>query len=75
MDRTMTLQATVDDEFRTELMADPANFDTVVVPLPEPIEQPDQESLEFWTKGTAGEIYSCPSTQRCVQSYHCFPTY
>lgn len=74
MDKTMTLQAAIDDEFRTELMADPTAFDAVVAPLPDSVEQPDQESLELWTKGAATEIYACPytcakHTSGCVSTY------
>jgi lantibiotic duramycin-like protein len=60
MSDTMTLQAVVDSEFRTELLADPAAFGMAVSSLPAPVEQPDQESLDFWTEGVAAmEIYAC----------------
>ncbi len=75
MDRMMTIQAVVDDEFRARIMADPTAFDAVATSLPEPIEQPSQESLEFWTNGDAGEIYACPSTQRPIKTHTCHPTY
>lgn len=71
MDEKMTLQAAVDDEFRAELAADPAMFDAVVATLPDPIEQPDQESLESWTKGIANEIYACPATHHCIHTHVC----
>jgi hypothetical protein len=59
----MALQAVVDSEFRTELLADPAAFGMSGSSLPAPIEQPDQESLDFWTEGVAAmEIYACRST-------------
>ncbi|MGH3377478.1 MAG: cinnamycin family lantibiotic [Actinoallomurus sp.] len=60
MSDTMTLQAVVDSEFRTELLADPSAFGLAVSSLPAPVEQPDQESLDFWTEGIAAmEIYAC----------------
>lgn len=75
MDQMMTLQAAVDDEFRAELAADPSMFDAVVAPLPDPIEQPDQESLESWKKGVAGEIYACPATHQGIHTHVCRITY
>lgn len=60
MSDTMTLQAVVDSEFRTELLADPAAFGLSGSSLPAPVEQPDRESLDFWTEGVAAmEIYAC----------------
>lgn len=60
---TMTLQAVVDSEFRTELLADPAAFGCSVATLPAPVEQPDQEALDFWTEGVAAmEIYACQTS-------------
>ncbi|WP_169985488.1 MULTISPECIES: cinnamycin family lantibiotic [unclassified Microbispora] len=75
MDRMMALQATVDDEFRAELMTDPIAFDTEVSALPDPIEQPDQESLRSWTTGAASEIYACPATHHCIHTHVCRKTY
>lgn len=72
MDKAMTLQAAVDAEFRGELMANPSAFDVVVAALPDTIEPPDQEALEFWTRGAATEIYACPDTHHCIGgTYHC----
>ncbi|GLY72152.1 cinnamycin family lantibiotic [Actinoallomurus iriomotensis] len=63
MSDTMTLQAVVDSEFRTELLADPAAFGLSGSSLPAPIEQPDQESIDFWTEGVAAmEIYACQTS-------------
>jgi hypothetical protein len=60
MSETLTLQAVVDSEFRTELLADPAAFGLSVSDRPAPVEQPDQEALDFWTEGVAAmEIYAC----------------
>lgn len=60
MSDSMTLQAVVDSEFRTELLTDPGAFGVAAFPLPAPVEQPDQESLDFWTEGVAAmEIYAC----------------
>jgi Family of unknown function (DUF5973) len=61
---TMTLhQAVVDTEFRHELQADPAAFGITVDSLPAPVEQPDQEALDFWTEGVAAvEIYACATS-------------
>jgi Family of unknown function (DUF5973) len=60
MSDTMTLQAVVDSEFRSELLADPVGFGLSVSSLPAPVEQPDQDSLDFWTEGVAAmEIYAC----------------
>lgn len=61
MSETMTLQqAAVDSEFRTALMDDPAAFGLSGGSLPASVEQPDQESLDFWTEGVAAmEIYAC----------------
>ena len=57
------LQAVVDSEFRTELAADPAAFGVTASSLPAPVEQPDQESLDFWTEGVAAmEIYACQTS-------------
>ncbi|GIH52033.1 hypothetical protein SAMN05421833_13861 [Microbispora rosea] len=75
MDRTMTLQAVVDDEFRAELMADPAAFGAEVSAFPEPIEQPDEETLKSWAKGAASEIYACPATHQCIHTHVCRKTY
>lgn len=75
MDKRMTLQAAVDDDFRAELMASPAAFGAAAGPLPDPIEQPDHGSLEFWMKSVATEIYACPDTHHCVHTYHCARTY
>ncbi|MCO5967656.1 cinnamycin family lantibiotic [Actinoallomurus soli] len=71
----MTIQAVVDDEFRAQLMADPTAFGAGIGSLPDPIEQSGRESLEFWVKGDAGEIYACPSTHHCNHTYACHPTY
>ncbi len=63
MPSTMTLQAVVDSEFRTELMADPTAFGVTAAALPEAIEQPDQESIDFWTEAAATmDVYACAST-------------
>jgi hypothetical protein len=63
MSETLTLQAVVDSEFRTELLADPAAFGLSVSDLPAPVEQPDQEALDFWTEGVAAmEIYACQTS-------------
>jgi hypothetical protein len=60
MSDSMTLQAVVDGEFRAELLADPGAFGVAASSLPAPVEQPDQESLDFWTEGVAAmEIYAC----------------
>ena len=60
MSATLTLQAVVDSEFRSELLANPAAFGVSADSLPTPVEQPDQESLDFWTEGVAAaEIYAC----------------
>ncbi|HEV7757062.1 MAG TPA: cinnamycin family lantibiotic [Mycobacteriales bacterium] len=53
-------QSVVDDEFRTALLDNPAAFGVSADALPTPVEQPDQESLDFWTEGIATfEIYAC----------------
>ncbi len=63
MPTTMSLQAVVDSEFRSELMADPGAFGVAASSLPASVEQPDQDSLDFWTEGIAAtEIYACAST-------------
>ena len=63
MPGTMSLQAVVDNEFRTELAADPAAFGVTAASLPAAVERPDQESLDFWTEGIASmEIYACATT-------------
>ena len=63
MSETLTLQAVVDSEFRTELLADPAAFGLSVSDVPTPVEQPDQEALDFWTEGVAAmEIYACQTS-------------
>ncbi len=63
MPTTMNLQAVVDSEFRTELIADPSVFGVSAISLPASVEQPDQESLDFWTEGIAAmEVYACAST-------------
>ena len=60
MSTEMALRAVVDDEFRTEMLADPSVFGMASSALPAPVEQPDQESLDFWTEGIAAmEIYAC----------------
>jgi hypothetical protein len=59
----MSLQAVVDSEFRTELIADPDAFGISASSLPATVEQPDQESLDFWTEGIAAmEVYACSTT-------------
>jgi hypothetical protein len=64
MSSTMILQqAVVDREFRRELQADPAAFGITADAVPAPVEQPDQEALDFWTEGvTAVEIYACATS-------------
>ena len=63
MPDTLTLQAVVDSEFRTELLADPTAFGLSPAALPVPVEQPDRESLDFWTEGVAAmEIYACQTS-------------
>jgi hypothetical protein len=60
MSDSMTLQAVVDSEFRTDALTDPGMFGLSATSLPAAIEQPDQESLDFWTEGVAAmEIYAC----------------
>lgn len=63
MSSAMALQAVVDSEFRTEVLADPGAFGMSSASLPAPVEQPDQESLDFWTEGVAAmEIYACQTS-------------
>ena len=63
MSSAMALQAVVDSEFRTEALADPGAFGVSASSIPAPVEQPDQESLDFWTEGVAAtEIYACSSS-------------
>ncbi|GAA2803384.1 cinnamycin family lantibiotic [Saccharopolyspora taberi] len=63
MSPTLLQRAVVDGEFRSALLADPAAFGVAADALPAPVEQPDQESLDFWTEGiSAVEIYACEST-------------
>ncbi|GAA4623726.1 hypothetical protein GCM10023196_021060 [Actinoallomurus vinaceus] len=63
MSTELALRAVVDDGFRAEMLADPDAFGVSVSTLPAPVEQPDQESLDFWTEGAAAvEIYACAST-------------
>lgn len=63
MTATMLRQAVVDADFRDAVLASPAEFGVSAQALPEPVEQPDQESLDFWTEGaTAVEPYACMST-------------
>jgi hypothetical protein len=60
MSTALLQRAVVDDEFRTALAGDPAAFGVSVDVLPAPVEQPDQELLDFWTEGIAAfEIYAC----------------
>lgn len=62
MSSEMALQAVVDSEFRTEVLTDPGAFG-MSSSLPAPVEQPDQESLDFWTEGIAAtEIYACKTS-------------
>lgn len=57
---TVLYQAVVDSEFRAMVLANPDVFGITADALPEPVEQPDQESLDFWTEGVAAmEIYAC----------------
>jgi hypothetical protein len=57
---TMLRQAAADAELRRELQAHPGAFGVSPNALPAPVEQPDQEALDFWTEGvTATEIYAC----------------
>lgn len=57
---SMLQQAAVDREFRSALLEDPIAFGLSPGALPAPVEQPDQESLDFWTEGVAAmEIYAC----------------
>jgi len=56
----MLYQAVVDKEFRAMLLSDPGSYGVPGDTLPAPVEQPDQESLDFWTEGvSAMEIYAC----------------
>jgi len=52
-------QAVVNRDFREMLLANGVPADI----LPPPVEQPDQESLDFWAEGVAAmEIYACASS-------------
>ncbi|HSV66691.1 MAG TPA: cinnamycin family lantibiotic [Mycobacteriales bacterium] len=63
MTATMMHQAAADSEFRGDLLAHPGAFGVAVGSLPAPVQQPDQESLDFWTEGvTATEIYACATS-------------
>jgi hypothetical protein len=63
MPSTMALQAVVDSDFRTALMTDPAAFGVSAGSLPASVEQPDQDTLDFWTEGVAAmEIYACQTS-------------
>jgi Family of unknown function (DUF5973) len=63
MSTEMALQAVVDSDFRAEALAAPDTFGMAASSLPAPVEQPDQESLDFWTEGVAAmEIYACATT-------------
>jgi hypothetical protein len=60
MTATLLQQAVVDGEFRAALLEDPAAFGVSADALPAPVEQADQESLDFWTEGIANiEVYAC----------------
>lgn len=52
--------AVVDKEFRDILIHNGVPADS----LPVPIDEPDLESLDFWTEGAAAmEIYACGTLQ------------
>lgn len=53
MDSAMRLQSVVDDEFRAEYLAAPRLFGRPGFPLPDPIEPPGQEPLDFRTDDAA----------------------
>jgi hypothetical protein len=57
-------QATVDNEFRVELLNDTSVFGIHhTLSLPDSVEQQDQASLKLWTEGlAAGDVYDCTST-------------
>lgn len=60
---TVMYQAVVDNEFRAMLLNNSDAFGISADALPAPVEQPDQESLDFWTEGVAAmEIYACASS-------------
>ena len=50
MSDTLLRKAVVDPEFRAVLTADPAAFGVDSADLPAAVEQPDQESLDFWAE-------------------------
>ncbi|TDD89275.1 cinnamycin family lantibiotic [Actinomadura rubrisoli] len=57
MPASTILRSAVDTEFRDELVH---SYGVSADSLPAAVEQPDQESLDFWTEGVAAmEIYAC----------------
>lgn len=60
MSTTILHQATVDAEFRAMVLNNPEVFGIAPGNLPDLVEQPEQESLDFWTEGVAAmEVYAC----------------
>jgi len=57
MTTSTMLHSAVDAEFRDELVN---TFGISADSLPTTVEQPDQETLDFWTEGiSAMEVYAC----------------
>ncbi|MFC4911957.1 cinnamycin family lantibiotic [Actinomadura gamaensis] len=51
-------QAAADADFRAELLESPADFGVAAVPST--VEQPDTETLGYWTEGVAAvDVYAC----------------
>ncbi|QUQ63719.1 cinnamycin family lantibiotic [Kutzneria sp. CA-103260] len=60
MSSTIAQQAAVDADFRNALIENPAAFGVSATDLPAPVEQTDQDSLDYWAEGVASvELYAC----------------
>lgn len=60
---TMLRHAAADSEVRETLLNDPVSFGVSAESVPASVEQPDAESLAFWTEGVATmDVYACAST-------------
>jgi Family of unknown function (DUF5973) len=63
MSPTVLQHAVVDEEFRSELLANPSAYGVSADSLPASVEQPDQEAMDFWTEGVAAqEVMQCATS-------------
>jgi Family of unknown function (DUF5973) len=60
---TILRHAAADAEFRDELLTAPDHYGVSAAAVPDAVEQPDAESLGYWTEGIAAiDAYACAST-------------